>query len=216
MKKNLLLMIVAVLLVFSKHNISAQVPAGDEVAPDVGLSLQYDVPGVGDYDLYDSGITAEFQFRDWVRNPWGYSLAIGYGEWSSNRDANNPGSGLYDFSGNLQVVPFGGSVLYRFYQGDEWSFILDTGVRYMAYDSKIRARQEGLDPDKKYGVEVDDSILFSASADADYAINPDLDWTLGLGYRTDITRGELSTELVQGRDSIMESFFLATALRFKL
>ena len=214
--KKLAKLIFASVFLFPSSTVFAQVPSGVEVAPDIGLSLQYDMPGIGDYDLYKNGITAEAQFRDWVSHPWGYSLAIGYGEWTTERDAKNPGSGLYDFSGNLQVVPFGGSVLYNIYQGDAWSFLLDAGVRYMAYDSKIRARQKGLDEKMKYDVEVDDSILFSASADADYAFNTDMAWTFGLGYRTDITRGELSTDLVKARDSIMESFFVSAALRLSL
>lgn len=213
--KNWLLALVAGLMIPAQV-VFSQVPSGVEVSPDIGLSLQYDIPGVGDYDLYKSGITTELQFRDWVRHPWGYSLAIGYGEWFSDKNADSPGSGLYDFSGNLQVWPFGGSVIYRAYEGDSWSFILDAGVRYMAYDSKIRARQTGMDASKKYDVEIDDSILYALSANADYAVSPDIAWTFGLGYRADITRGELSTELVKGRDSIMESLFASAAIRMSL
>jgi hypothetical protein len=213
--KNWRLLLLAGLMIPAQQAFS-QVPSGVEVSPDLGLSLQYDMPGVGDYDLYEYGIVTELQFRDWVRHPWGYSLAIGYGEWTTDKNASSPGSGLYDFSGNLQAFPFGGSVMYRAYEGESWSFIVDAGVRYMAYDSKIRARQTGMDASKKYDVEIDDSILYALSANADYAVSSGVAWTFGLGYRNDITRGDLSTELVKGRDSIMESIFASAALRMSL
>lgn len=196
--------------------VSAQVPSGVELSPDIGVAAIVDLPGGGDYDLFDLGLTAEVQFRDWASFPWGYALTLGYGEWSVDRNASSPGAALYDFSGNLEVVPFGGSLLYSVYDDGSWRFLLDAGVRYSAVDSQIKARNRDEGGRTKYEVDIDDSIQYLIGASADYTISPDVSCSFGAGYRDDISRGELSTERGPGREAIMESFFLSAALRFNL
>jgi hypothetical protein len=205
----------ALLSVFAvaTHVALAQVPSQVEVSPDIGPMVQVDFPGAGNFDLYDVGLIAEMQLRDWVSHPWGYSLAIGYGEWTVDQDATKPGANLYDYDGELEVTPFGGSVLLKAFASETWSVILDFGVRYMAVNSTITAKNRDAGPDQRYDVRVGDSLLLSSAVGADYAISPRLIWSCGVGYRYDITRGEIKTELGPARDSIMESFFLETGLR---
>lgn len=191
----------------------AQVPSSIELPPDLGLAVVLDFPGAGDYDLYDYGLTAEIQFRDWVSHPWGYSLSLGYGDWSVDRNASRPGANLVDFSGSLEVIPFGGSLLYKAYSGLSWDIVLDAGMRYMINDSKIKARNSSAADSGRVGVNVEDNILLSLGISADCAISPDVLWTVGAGYRTDISRGEVNTILGPARDNIMETFYLETALR---
>lgn len=211
MRSMLLLAAVVLVAPFTR----AQVPSSLEVPPDIGVVAQVDLPGAGDYDLYDFGLSAILQFRDWVSYPWGYALNLGFGEWTVNRNANNPGSGLYDFSGTLEVVPFGGSIIYSLYDDGPWRILADAGLRYVAIDSKITARQTG-EGSTRYGVDVEDAFLYTLSTGVEYIFSPDVSWSLGLGYQSDITKGEVSTSLVKARDSIMESFFLTAALRFNL
>lgn len=214
MKRNTVLLL-AVLL-FSSIPAFAQVPSGVELSPDLGVAAIIDFPGSGDYDLFDYGLTAELQFRDWASYPWGYAITIGYGEWTTDRKATSPGAALYDFSGSMEVVPFGGSLLYSLYDNGSWRILLDAGVRYSAVDSKIKARNRDEGGTRKYNVDIDDSMQYTLSTGMDYTISPDISWSLGLGYRGDLTRGDLSTERGAGRDVVMESFFLGAALRFNL
>jgi len=191
----------------------AQLPSGVEAAPDLGLAVQVDFPGMGNFDLYDYGIIAELQFRDMIAHPWGYLVTIGYGDWSANRSATKPGASLYDFSGSLEVVPFGGSLLFSAYSDPSWSVILEAGLRYMALDSKIKARNADEGGNKKFTVDIDDALLLHTAVTADYLFSPDVIWSFGVGYRYDLIRGDISTEYGTARENIMESFFLETALR---
>ncbi|HMO52514.1 MAG TPA: hypothetical protein PKE26_14780 [Kiritimatiellia bacterium] len=211
MKRLVLVLAVSMFSVF--QGASAQVPSNLEAPPDIGLALHVDVPGAGNYDLYEYGFIAELQFRDWVAHPWGYAITIGYGDWSVDKNAKRPGAALYDFSGSLEVIPFGGSLLLKAYTGPEWSVIVDAGIRYMANDSNIKARNRDEGGTRKIDVNIGDAVLFTGAVSADYAVSADLIWSLGVGYRYDISRGSLSTEFGSGRDSIMESFFFETALR---
>jgi len=205
-----------VMLGFSTFETRAQLPSRDEVSPDIGLVAVFDTPGIGDYDLYTYGLGAELQFRDWVSYPWGYSIALGYSEWATDKNAGSPGSNLYDFDGKLEIVPFGGSVLYHAYAGDSWDVSLDGGIRWLANDSKITARISGQDPENIYDVDVGDAIHMLLGVNADYKLSADILWSVSAGYRTDISRGSLSTELGPARDSIMESFVFTTGLRIRL
>lgn len=202
-------------LAFSAVEANAQLPSRDEVSPDIGLVAVFDLPGIGDYDLYKYGIGTEVQFRDWVSHPWGYSLAIGYGEWAADSNARSPGSQLYDFDGKLEVVPFGGSVMYNTFTGESWTLSLDGGIRWLAIDSKISARNTSQDPATRYDVNVGDAIHVLLGVKADYNLSPDVLWSIGTGYRTDVSRGDVSTELGPARDSIMEAFSFETGLHIR-
>lgn len=193
----------------------AQLPSRDEVSPDIGLVAVFDMPGIGDYDLYTFGIGAEVQFRDWVNHPWGYSLAIGYSEWSVDENADSPGSQFYDYDGKLEVVPFGGSVMYNAYSGESWNLSLDGGLRWLAIDSKISARNAAHDPTERYDVNVGDAVHMLLGVKADYNLSADVMWSVGAAYRTDISRGSISTELGPARDSIMEAFTFETGLHIR-
>lgn len=195
---------------------SAQIPSTVEVAPDLGVAVIADVPGAGEFDLYELGLTTELQFRDWANHPWGYELAIGYGEWTSNEDAKQPGARLYDYDGNLEVVPFGISALYKAYADPSWSLVLEAGTRYIVADSKISARNFDQDPANRYHINIEDSLLFNLGVNADYAMSPDIICSFGLGYRGDIIKGEINTEFGSASDNVMESFFFSAALRMRL
>ena len=194
----------------------AQVPTRVEASPDVGASLQVVFPGAGNYDLYDSGVAIEVQFRDWFSDPWGYALSIGYGIWSTDRNAKRPGAGLTDFSGDLEIVPFGASALYRVHYDRDLSIVLDVGLRYIIADSSIKARYAPENSDKKYPVRIDDSILARFAAGLDYRITDNLIWSFAVGYYYDLDRGDLSTERGKARENIMESVYAETGLRFPL
>lgn len=194
----------------------AQVPSHVEASPDLGPQIQIALPGAGDYDLYDSGLTLELQFRDWVGDPWGYLLAIGYGEWQASDDAEKPGANLYDFDGDIEVVPFGASILYKMYEDDAWSITIEAGLRYFATDSKITARNSDQPPANRYDVEIDDSIVGRVGVSADYVLSEDFILSLGIAYQKDIEEGDLSTELGPGVDNSFESFIIETALRMPL
>lgn len=192
---------------------SAQLPTYEEVSPDLGVDLQVAMPGVGDYDLFEYGLTAELQFRDMVSAPWGYLLAIGYGEWVSDSGATKPGSNLYDFDGNLEVIPFGGSALYQVYQSDEITVTLDAGIRYLSTVSQITARNRDASPTERFEIDADDGIVYRFGAGADYALSPDFIWSVGLAYQGDIEKADISTSIGPARDLVMEAFIFSTALR---
>jgi hypothetical protein len=191
----------------------AQVPTYEEVSPDLGVSVQLAMPGAGDFDLYEYGLGAELQFRDFVSAPWGYLLAIGYSEWTTDSDAKNPGSNLYDFDGNLAIIPFGGSVLYKVYNEESLSVVLDVGVRYLSTESDITARNSDSPPDKRFELDYDDAMIYRLGVSADYVLSPDFIWSTGIGYQGDLMKADITTELGPARDNVMESFVFETGIR---
>jgi hypothetical protein len=214
MKKQMLAGAVALMICSSVS--MAQVPTYVEASPDLGVSIQAAFPGVGDYDLYDYGIASELQFRDWFNHPWGYLIALGYGEWTTDKNASSPGSNLYDFDGNLEIVPFGASALYQIYNENALSITLDVGIRYLSTVSQITARNSDDATGRRFDVDIDDSMIARFGVSADYMLNENVIWSFGLGYQGDLTNADVSTELGPARDNIMEAFFLETALRIPL
>ena len=81
-------------------------PARAESGADVGVAAEVWMPGAGDYDLYEAGYGAEVTFRRWCNLPFGYEVSAGFGTWEAG-DGNRVGSGLADFDGDAQVLPFG-------------------------------------------------------------------------------------------------------------
>jgi len=212
MMKKLGLSMAAALAVTSSVSL-AQVPSYVEVSPDLGIAAQLYVPGVGDYDLFDMGVGAEIQFRDWINYPWGYLLSIGYGEWSTDADAEKPGSNLYDFTGDMEVTPFGGSVLFQVFNEDSMSLTLEAGVRYMAVDSKVKARNSTFATTDRTDIDIDDGIVGRIGATFEYASSEDFLWTLGLAYQEDIQRGDVTFDGGSAVDNIMEAFVVEAAMR---
>lgn len=201
-------------MLFASTSISmAQVPTYIEASPDLGFSIQAAFPDDSDYDLYKHGLTAEMQFRDWFNHPWGYLLAIGYGEYASDSGATKPGSNLYDFDGSLEIIPFGASVLFQLYNEGNLSASLDAGVRYLSTESEISAKNSDDGTNKRFDLDYDDAIIYRIGASADYILSPDFILSVGAGYQDDITAAEVSTELGPVTDSSMKAFFLETALR---
>lgn len=194
----------------------AQVPAYVEPSPDLGPQIQIALPGSGDYDLYESGVILELQFRDWVSDPWGYLLSIGYGEWQADSGADKPGANLYDFDGDIEIAPFGASLLYRVYESNDLSVILEAGLRYFATDSKITARNSEQSPNTRYDVSIDDAVVGRASVSTDYVLNEDFILSGGIAYQQDVDEGSLSTELGPGEDNSFEAFIVEIALRMPL
>lgn len=191
----------------------AQLAPAVERLPDVGLALQLDVPGRGNFDLYDYGLTAKVQFRGWFMDDFGYGLSIGYGQWSTDRSAKRPGARLFDYSGNLQVIPVSASLRYAVFLDETWDLILDLGLTYMFVDSDITARNLDQSGTRRYKVSVGDAIQLTPAIGADYHAADNLIWSFAVGYRHDLSRGSIRTELGPARDNVMESFFFETALR---
>ncbi len=212
MKRRILLLTMLSLLCVERA--TAQWAPAVERAPDVGVALQLDVPGRGNFDLYDYGLTGKLQFRGWFTEDIGYGLSIGYGQWSTDRNPRRPGARLFDYSGNLQVVPITASARYALFLDEAWDLVFDLGLTYMLVDSDITARNMDESGTRRFKVSVGDAIQLTPAIGADYHAADNLIWSFLVGYRHDLSRGSIRTELGPARDNIMESFFFETALRF--
>ena len=204
---------VFILLSFGAERAMAQGYEVVERAPDVGFALQLDIPGRGNFDLYDVGLTGNVEFRGWFNDLLGYGLSIGYGQWSTESGATKPGARLFDYSGDLQVIPLTASLKYALFIDDAWDLILDLGLTYMIVDSDITARNRDQSGTRRFKVDIGDTVQLKPSIGADYHAADNLIWSFALGYRQDISRGSIRTELGPARDNIMESFYFETAIR---
>jgi hypothetical protein len=195
---------------------SAQLPTYDEVAPDLGLSLELALPGIGDFDLYESGLGVNLQFRDLFSAPWGYAFSIGYGSWSADSGARDPGANLFDFDGDMEVIPFGASVLYQLHTSDTLNVVLDGGLRYYVNDADITARNRDEGGNRRFALDIDDNVVVRVAVGGDYALTPDLTWSFGVGVQIDVTEGDITTSLGPAEDNRMEALFFETGLRMPL
>jgi len=208
--------IAALLALAAGMSARAQVPSYIEVSPDLGPQIQIALPGAGDFGLYESGVGMELQFRDWVNQPWGYLLAIGYAEWQADSGATKPGANFYDYDGDLEIIPFGASAIYQVFSDDDLSVTLEAGFRYLIMDSKIDARNSDQSPTERYDLDIGDSIVARFAGDVEYVLSKDFIGAVGLAYQLDTKRGDIDTDLGPARDNIMESFILELSLRMPL
>ncbi|MBP7829876.1 MAG: hypothetical protein KA248_08165 [Kiritimatiellae bacterium] len=173
-----------------------------------GLVIQF--PGTGDFDLYDIGFGAEIQYRNWALDPFGVAFSVGYVQWEANEDCYKLGRIHTDFDGSVTTIPLGVSGLLYLYGSQNFSLILEAGLRYLVTDSditfnRIVETEEGKVPSS---LEVDDSVIGLLALEADYYISKQALIFGGVGYQQDIERGAIDTPTGPLRDNEFTSLFI--------
>lgn len=173
-----------------------------------GLVVQF--PGTGDFDLYDIGFGAEIQYRNWALDPFGVAFSVGYVQWEANEDCYKLGRIHTDFDGSVTTIPIGVSGLFYLHGSQNFSLILEAGLRYLVTDSditfnRIVETEEGKVPSS---LEVDDSVIGLLAIEADYFISKQALIFGGAGYQQDIERGAIDTPTGPLRDNEFTSIFI--------
>lgn len=181
-----------------------------ESGADVGIAAEVWMPGAGDYDLYDMGYGAEVSFRRWCNPPFGYEVSAGFGTWEAG-DGDQVGSGLTDFDGDAQVLPFGVSGLWQI---PETRLTLELGVRYLLMASEIDALNTAAG--ERTDLEIDDSLLGLVALQSDWDIGGERTLGLDAGYQFDLVSGDIDTDYGSAGETDLQAFFLRVALRWSL
>lgn len=205
----------ASLLVFAVLGCSLALAAAAEEATwanevEGGVVVQF--PGTGDFDLYDLGLGAEIQYRNWSFDPLGLAFAVGFTSWEANEDCHKLGDVHTDFDGSVTTIPIGVSLLYYLYGTQSFSLIAEAGVRYLVTDAdidftRIVETEEG-EERLPSSLEVDDSVLGLVALEADYFVNEQFLVFGGVGYQQDLQRGGIDTPTGPLRDNEFTSLFL--------
>lgn len=174
-----------------------------------GLVVQF--PGTGDFDLYDIGFGAELQYRNWHFDPIGWALSAGFGTWEANEDCRKLGRIHTDFDGSVATIPLGVSALFYLYGTQDFSLLLEAGLRYVIVDADVDFIREG---NLSSTLDIDDSVLGLLALEADYYVSRQFMVFGGLGYQQDIVRGEIQTPTGPLRDNEFTSLFVRLGGKF--
>ena len=183
---------------------------------DGGLILHF--PAVSDFDLYELGFGLDLQYRNWSLDPVGLAFSLGVAGWNVDNEANDLGAEHTDFDGSVTTVPIGASVLFYLYGTQDFSIILEAGLRYMITDAdvdlnRVITTDEG-EEKVPATMEIDDGLVGLLAVEADFSMNEQFLLFGGLGYQDDIERGEITTEAGPLKDNKFASFFFRFGAKY--
>lgn len=180
---------------------------------EVRFGLDYAFPGAGDFDLYDSGLGFGVQYRNWIGDPLGYGVSIGWAEWDTDSGGTDIGGDvLGDFDGSVTLIPLGVSGLYKLADFADWKVTLEAGLKYVLADSGISAvhfvggREDDLD--------ISDGVVGVIGADYERNVGTEWSWFVGAVYQFDLQKGEIEVDHGNLRDNELQAFLLRAGAAF--
>lgn len=173
---------------------------------DLGIAVQYAVPGLGDSDLYDWAVGAEAQFRYWLTDSFGWSLAAGWSQWEADSSGSQWGAPV---DGSTQVIPLGGSVLFRTC-GAPVRLVLEGGLRYAWVSSDLDLLIAG----ENESVDLDDGIYAVLGADLERDVSFGQVF-VGVTFQLDVMAPEASWAEGDLRDASLEAATFRAGIRRK-
>ena len=180
MKKTILFAIAALLVCGAAHaGLTSEEPG------ELTLSGQYILPGVGDFDLFDSGYGATLSYREWFMFPFGAGVSLGVSQWQVDGGADAYKDERFSgYDGDVLTIPFGASLYFNLIDWDNWNLILETGLQYALVDSNVSARDDVRGRD--YAIDIDDAVLWTIGMEYEYMVAENLYVLGGLGYQTEV------------------------------
>jgi len=153
----------------------------------------------GQDDDYDNGFGAEGQARFWMNSNVGLALSLGVASWQINEQDRVMSDGLYgagaSIDGNVVLIPFGGSVLYRPINENRIAITLEGGIRYVLVDSNAEieagiANAYGAYVYGKDTIKMDNGVIGIIGLNIESKVSRQLSFLAGLHYQFDIVKGE--------------------------
>jgi hypothetical protein len=200
MKKTFSVVLVASMLVSVA---SAQGWRCNDHTSDLRASLNYWVPGEGDFSLYDQGYGVELQYRKWAWEPFGVAFSFGVSEWDADelRIVNTT-----DYGGSALVVPIGGSALIRIFDMTGWNMALEAGLRYLIVESDIDFLYTP--EDRREELDIDNNIVGVVALDYENYLGER--WSLfgTAGYQFDLIKGDITSRIGDMPENEMPALYL--------
>ncbi len=215
MKKILGLMLAAAVLLWSgAANAQSDLPENE-----AAVSFNYWFPGDGDWDLYDTALGLELQYRNWtwLNDPFGVALSLGAATWKVKSDASDFAvPALHDLDGNVTLIPVGASALLRFIDFDSWRLFFEVGLRYVFVSSDVDAQYDMYNPDddsrwtEETSISIDNGLIAVGAMDFDFDVADQVSVFATLGYQFDLMKGKTTLEINDNdlRDNELQGVFL--------
>jgi hypothetical protein len=179
------------------------------VDTEIRLSLNYWIPGDGDFDVYDNGYGTEVQYRNWYYDPIGFGLSLGVAHWKVAGTSGDLGIGPgATLDGTVTLVPLGASVLYRFGDWDGQTLTLEAGLRYVLADSDVRINYANRSCNGEDCYDISDGLIAVFAGDYERDLTEQWAFFLGGGYQDDLIRGDTETIDRNLRDNEIKGFFM--------
>ena len=209
MKKTILMAIAALLVCgAARGGLTSEEPG------ELTVAGQFFMPGVGDFDLFDSGYGASISYREWFMFPFGAGVSLGVSQWQvdSGADAYKDNRiGQYD--GDAMVIPLGASLYFNLIDWDNWNLILDTGLQYALVDSNVSAHDDLQNRD--YDVDIGDAVLWNVGLEYEYMVTENLFLLGGGGYQTDVLAAETDYNGVDdARDTSFQGAYIRLGAKY--
>ena len=209
MKKTMVL-VVAEMLIGSSVLAQSDLPPG--YPNEVRGAVRFVMIGDGDFDLYDPGFGGELQYRNWGSDPIGWALSVGVEQFSAQSDSTDLGvPSIGDFGGDLMLIPVGASLLYKLVDVNDWTVILEGGLRYVVADSSIDFVRVG--ETQREDLDVDDGVIAVLGADVERLVTESAAIFFGVGYNLDVMQGEITIPNDTLKDNELHGVFVQLGAR---
>lgn len=217
MKTNIAVVIVASLLGFGA------VAQDEGRGLDLTLAGQYFIPG--DDETYDQGWGVEAQARFWMNKHVGLALAGGGANWEINQQEEalvDDGVGFVaTFDGDVELIPLGGSILFRPLANESITLTLEAGARYVLVESEAGFEGRFVDPSGAVvlideTVDIEDGVVGLVAANLEGRLGARSFLFLGGGYQFDIDEGHASWRGQDLGENELESVFIRGGLGFTM
>jgi hypothetical protein len=167
---------------------------------DFAVTATYYMPGQD--DDYDSGLGVDGQMRLWFADESNIGLAFSFGlaSWQANEQQwelgltdTATGTGAIAVSdGEVTLVAYGASLLFRPVHSESIALILECGARYVLVNSDIEFRIVAENVSGKDTMKIENGIIGTAGAELDIFLGDKISLFAGIGYQLDIVKGDRS------------------------
>lgn len=165
-----------------------------------------------DDEIWDDAYGGEARLMLWANENLGFALAAGYQQWSATK--NSLGTVRLLGSGSADLIPIGGSVLFRGDLGAVASFMAEAGARYVLVDADLPVYYARADivggrfviTEGEDKLSLDDAIIGLLGIDL---VFKNLPVFVGAGYQFDIDKSEAKLGIARfSREVELEGFFI--------
>lgn len=181
-------------------------PAEAQPAQEVEGALYFNVPGEGDFPLYDRIYGLDFTYINWRWGALGWDLNIGLLEATVNEDTTNLFQAYQgNYNGSALMIPVGTSLHWRFYENNHWSVGIKGGLRYFFEDADITYKSN--DDQGQHKMTVDNTLVGLVSAEGRYKLEDGWSIIASAGTQFDLITGDIYIADGPKRDNELKGFF---------